>query len=190
MDMQVKLADFHKKFGFPLGQSIRDSRCRNADDRILDIQKYLSSEAEDVLDAAIESQKVSNDERLYRLHLMMEELAEVAEAMHRRESESALADGLTDLLYVVIGTMVTYGFDVQAMFDEVHQSNMSKHRSVGNERMRDKGPNYRRPDFVRVIDETKTRCFICRSELVQVGDVPAGRWHTECPKCGKDGVAR
>jgi predicted HAD superfamily Cof-like phosphohydrolase len=37
-----------------------------------------------------------------------------------------IADGIADVLYVVIGTAVAYGIDIQEVFDEVHRSNLSK----------------------------------------------------------------
>ncbi len=42
-----------------------------------------------------------------------------------------VADGLADVLYVVIGTAIAYGIDIQEVFDEVHRSNLSK--TVWNE---------------------------------------------------------
>lgn len=44
-----------------------------------------------------------------------------------------VADGLADVLYVVIGTAVAYGIDIQEVFDEVHRSNLSK--TVWNEEL-------------------------------------------------------
>lgn len=37
-----------------------------------------------------------------------------------------IADGIADVLYVVIGTAVAYGINIQEVFDEVQRSNMSK----------------------------------------------------------------
>lgn len=37
-----------------------------------------------------------------------------------------IADGLADVLYVVIGMAAAYGIDIQEVFDEVHRSNLSK----------------------------------------------------------------
>lgn len=42
-----------------------------------------------------------------------------------------IADGLADVLYVVIGTAIAYGINIQEVFDEVHRSNLSK--TVWNE---------------------------------------------------------
>lgn len=68
----------------------------------------------------------------------------------------AIADALTDILYVVYGTGVSYGINLDETFDEVHRSNMSKlgpdgkpiHREDGKVM---KGPNYTPPDLEAVL---------------------------------------
>lgn len=62
-----------------------------------------------------------------RFELIREELEEYREAAERRDLVG-VADALTDLLYVVLGTYVSHGLHLHAvpLFDEVHDSNMSK----------------------------------------------------------------
>ena len=60
-----------------------------------------------------------------RASLIQEELDEYKEAA-TMGSEIEVADALADLLYVVYGTAVSYGIDMEPVFAEVHRSNMSK----------------------------------------------------------------
>jgi predicted HAD superfamily Cof-like phosphohydrolase len=60
-----------------------------------------------------------------RLRLIQEEFDEVKEAFQVAD-EAAIAKELADLLYVVYGTAVSCGIDMQPVFREVHRSNMSK----------------------------------------------------------------
>lgn len=78
--------------------------------------------------------------KVLRLRLMMEELGEVSQAMHEN-NQVEVADGLCDLLYVVVGTAVEYGLGpiLEDLFEEVHRSNMTKFQgaevgpiSIGN----------------------------------------------------------
>ncbi len=63
--------------------------------------------------------------RVLRERLIQEEFDELKEAM-ANEDLSAIAKELADLLYVVYGTAVSYGIDMEPVFREVHRSNMSK----------------------------------------------------------------
>jgi len=65
------------------------------------------------------------DVKILRLRLMMEELGEVAMAIHSGDLE-LIADGLADLEYVVVGTAIAFGIPHSAVFKEVHRSNMTK----------------------------------------------------------------
>lgn len=65
------------------------------------------------------------DVKALRISLMVEELHELEMAM-AYDDLTLMADGLADLLYVVIGTAVAYGMDIEPIFDEVHRSNMTK----------------------------------------------------------------
>ena len=86
-----------------------------------------------------------------------EELSDIKAAIIRAEAgvvghhieyyETALLKELCDLLYVVYGTAVAFGYDIDGAFEEVHRSNMSKLGVDGKPVRRDdgkalKGPNY------------------------------------------------
>lgn len=60
-----------------------------------------------------------------RLDLIQEELDELNDAMLDRNIVE-VADALADLLYVVYGTAVVFGIDMEPIVQEVHRSNMSK----------------------------------------------------------------
>lgn len=60
-----------------------------------------------------------------RNRLIQEEFEEFQEAMHSRDLP-AMAKELADVLYVVYGTAVSLGIDMEPVFKEVHRSNMSK----------------------------------------------------------------
>jgi predicted HAD superfamily Cof-like phosphohydrolase len=65
-----------------------------------------------------------------RCDLMEEELKEVTLEMfdvgQKGPDPKALTKELADLLYVTIGTAITFGLPLEEVFREVHKSNMSK----------------------------------------------------------------
>lgn len=100
---------------------------------------------------------ISPEARAVRARLMEEELREVIEAMESEPLENT-AKELADLLYVVYGTIGAYGLSdkMEAVFDEVHRSNMSKLGADGKPIVREdgkvlKGPNYTPADVARVL---------------------------------------
>lgn len=62
-----------------------------------------------------------------RIKMLLEELDEYRAAVHNQDIVE-IADALTDLLYVLLGTFIAHGLQdiAGALFDEVHRSNMSK----------------------------------------------------------------
>jgi predicted HAD superfamily Cof-like phosphohydrolase len=68
---------------------------------------------------------IDEQTRILRERLIREEFDELREAMVKNDL-SAVAKELADLLYVVYGTAVSYGIDMEPVFREVHRSNMSK----------------------------------------------------------------
>jgi len=68
---------------------------------------------------------VDEQTRELRIRLIQEEFEELKEALVRGDLES-ISKELADLLYVVYGTAVSHGIDLDPVFREVHRSNMSK----------------------------------------------------------------
>jgi len=91
------------------------------------------------------------DHRTLRAQLMIEELAESVLALAKRDVRG-LADALGDLIYVTIGTALTYGIPIEAVFREIHRSNMTKVVS-GDVRVQNEGDDYSPPDLERVLRE-------------------------------------
>lgn len=90
-----------------------------------------------------------------RLKLIREELRELEDAIEEQDLVE-VADALTDLLYVVYGAGCAFGIDLDACFNEVHSSNMSKLDEDGNPIYREdgkvmKGPNFFHPDLSGVL---------------------------------------
>lgn len=106
-----------------------------------------------------------------RAELIHEEWKELLEAMGVQQIEGVVkdwnesdydkynkvevADALGDLLYVVLGTAVSCGIDIEPIFHEIHRSNMSKfidgHRRADGKWM--KGPSYSPADLKTILDE-------------------------------------
>ena len=91
-----------------------------------------------------------------RVSLCVEECKEVEEELWLNSPEfidkKRLTKELADLLYVTIGTAVTFGLPLEEVFNEVHKSNMSKLGEDGKPIMRSdgkvlKGKNYKEPDL-------------------------------------------
>lgn len=90
-----------------------------------------------------------------RIELIREETAELEKAMAERDIVG-VADALTDILYVVYGAGAAFGIDLDAAFDEVHRSNMTKLGNDGKPIFREdgkvlKGPNYTPPNLKTVL---------------------------------------
>ena len=69
-----------------------------------------------------------------------------------------IADALGDMLYILCGTIIEHGLQdkIEAVFDEIQRSNMSKLDENGKPIYREdgkvmKGPNYFKPNFEEIL---------------------------------------
>ena len=87
--------------------------------------------------------------------LLQEEVGEFITASEKGDLV-AIADALADIAYVVYGTALTYGIDLDSALREVHRSNMSKLGNDGKPLIRDDGKvlkseRYIPPDIASVL---------------------------------------
>ena len=90
-------------------------------------EQQMVAEFHRMFDIAEEAVPTIPDEaiRSLRIRLIQEEFGELQEALGQHDAV-AVAKELADLLYVVYGTAVSCGIDMEPVFREVHRSNMSK----------------------------------------------------------------
>lgn len=91
-----------------------------------------------------------------RLDLIREEVEELEVALANQDIVG-IADALTDILYVTYGAGHSFGIDLDACFEEVHRSNMSKLGPNGEAIYREdgkvlKGPDYFDPDLESILE--------------------------------------
>ena len=90
-----------------------------------------------------------------RYSLIKEEADELKVAMERHDIIE-VADALADLLYVVYGSAITFGIDIEPIFNEVHRSNMTK---VGGYQREDgkiiKPATYEAPNILPLLEKQK-----------------------------------
>ncbi|GAA4021509.1 MULTISPECIES: nucleoside triphosphate pyrophosphohydrolase family protein [Flavobacterium] len=92
-----------------------------------------------------------------RFNLMKEENEEYWEAVQNNDLVE-IADALGDMLYILCGTILEHGLQhkIEAVFDEIQRSNMSKLDEDGKPIYREdgkvmKGPNYFKPNFEDIL---------------------------------------
>jgi predicted HAD superfamily Cof-like phosphohydrolase len=126
MSPYMMVEEFHKKFGVPIGAEVTE-------ELLLLRDKLIQEEAWEVQGELIETVK-------------LKDLSKV--------EKDKLTKELADLMYVTIGTAVTFGLPLEQVFAEVHRSNMSKLGADGKPVYREdgkvlKGPNYTEPNLER-----------------------------------------
>ena len=100
---------------------------------------------------------LGESKNILRFNLMKEENEEYLEAVQNNDLIE-IVDALGDMLYILCGTIIEHGLQhkIEAVFDEIQRSNMSKLNHDGKPIYREdgkvmKGPNYFKPDFSKII---------------------------------------
>jgi predicted HAD superfamily Cof-like phosphohydrolase len=100
---------------------------------------------------------LGEQKNILRYNLMKEENEEYLEAV-QNDDIVEIADALGDMLYILCGTIIEHGLQhkIEAVFDEIQRSNMSKLGEDGNPIYREdgkvmKGPNYFKPNFQEIL---------------------------------------
>ncbi len=110
--------------------------------------------------AAVPTGSIPAELRRLRISLLEEELEEYKAASASGDLV-AVADALTDLAYVLFGTYITHGLQeaADALFDEVHRSNMSKLDAHGRPIYREDGKVLKSAQF----SEPDLAGILCRN---------------------------
>ncbi len=107
-----------------------------------------------------EQPKAEISERIVALRhrLMEEENNEYLEACEKGDL-TLIADALGDKMYILFGTIIAHGLQhkIEAVFDEIHRSNMSKLDENGKPIYREDGKimksrNYFLPDIKSIVE--------------------------------------
>ncbi|SNR70108.1 Predicted phosphohydrolase, Cof family, HAD superfamily [Lutibacter agarilyticus] len=102
---------------------------------------------------------LNSDKIKLRFNLMAEENEEYLEAAEANDLVE-VADALGDMLYILCGTILEHGMQhkIEAVFNEIQRSNMSKLGADGKPIYREdgkvmKGPNYFKPNIPEIINK-------------------------------------
>ena len=118
----------------------------------LSVKKFMEKFGQEVkLKPEFPSEKIAN----LRYDLIREELEEFKIALQNKNL-TEVADSLTDILYVTYGAGHAFGINLDACFEEVQNSNMSKlgkdGKPIYNEKGKVmKGPNYFKPNLDKFV---------------------------------------
>ena len=115
---QRQVQDFHEKFGVSVGTDL------NMDNRELRAKLILEEAVETVaaMGYDVNASFRIPDEQSYEASRWVDFFGTRVCA----EDIVEVVDGLADLIYVALGTAVSFGVDLGPIFDEVHRTNMAK----------------------------------------------------------------
>jgi phosphoribosyl-ATP pyrophosphohydrolase len=147
--LRMAVEAFHKKMNLDFKADLSTMVKRN-DCPML--RAIMHNQAE----AALTQYGKGGDLRLLRLHLVLEECGEWLTALMDAD-EVKLMDATCDLVYVLLGTLISFDLPFGEGFAEVQKSNMTKtpkglsDNSAEQARLRDKGTKFKAPNLEAVL---------------------------------------
>lgn len=94
---------------------------------------------------------IGEKDRLRRARLIVSEASEFVESADKGDILGVI-DSLCDLLYVLLGTAVEFGVDLEPFFEEIHKSNMTKDGGKDGGGKVLKGKSFIPPDLFRILN--------------------------------------
>lgn len=100
---------------------------------------------------------IPDNVKLLRRKLIEEEYFELLGAL-LSDDATEIADGIGDLVYVLVGTAISYGIPFDRIFSEIHNSNMTKTsvRAINGNKYgseNPKGPGFISPQIALILSE-------------------------------------
>lgn len=145
-----QVREFHEKYGIVAGPIQGDLLLHDngdATDYLQTLAEQIEELHQEMLPGATDAKENRNDHRLWRLGLLLGELAELAEGLAERD-EVKVADALGDINYANDGTALAFDIPLEHVVDEIHRSNMTKAPTI-----RPKGPSFVEPNLRKAIDK-------------------------------------
>lgn len=137
---------FHKHIHAPIAEQPRTLFCRDSA-TALGLGEMLLESSRRLVEAASNV----DDLLLLRAGLAVEELGEWIKANAEGDIVAA-ADAIGDRFYVLLGDAVAAGFPLEPIFEEIHDSNMTKTPYIQTGHGHGvKGPSYRPPNVARIV---------------------------------------
>lgn len=147
MNREDMVREFHRNFDHAVGVPLTDELSKH--DRLM---RMLCGSLQYIClqhDAICEVKDARTELALTRVRLIAEEFYELVHAMEEGNLIE-VADALADLQYVISGCAVAYGIPLEAVFQEVHRSNMTK-TPLGKNSKGGKGEGYQPPDIKKCL---------------------------------------
>jgi predicted HAD superfamily Cof-like phosphohydrolase len=120
---------------------------------MLDLEAFHTACEVPVLDTP----QIPDDDRyILRLKLLSEEFIELVEGFEKRDLDN-IAQELTDLIYVAIGTALEFGIPIHHVWEAIHAANMAKvDPQTGKVRRREDGKilkpeGWQQPDIKKAL---------------------------------------